>query len=204
MSDALSLPPHPNLEQYRILAKELQRACKSGTEEAIRQWAERWAGRVAGLQGRPAAEFRTHAQRVERQWRKMRESNGSMAGCSLAGAQFFVAHCHGFASWPKFAKHLEALARAGSPVSVFETAVDALVDGDAAALRKLLNGNPGLARERSMREHRSTLLHYVSANGVEDFRQKTPGNIVAIATLLLDAGAEVNAESAAYGGHRPR
>lgn len=52
-----------------------------------------------------------------------------------------------------------------------------------------------------MREHRSTLLHYVSANGVEDFRQKTPGNIVEIATLLLDAGAEVNAESEAYGGH---
>jgi hypothetical protein len=26
----------------------------------------------------------------------------------------------------------------------------------------------------STRAHRSTLLHYISANGVEDFRQKTP------------------------------
>src|SRR5262249_30313029 len=42
--------------------------------------------------------------------------------------------------------------------------------------------------------------HYVSANGVEDFRQKTPQNIVEIAELLLDAGADVNAESEAYGG----
>jgi hypothetical protein len=25
--------------------------------------------------------------------------------CLLADAQFFVARCHGFASWPKFAKH---------------------------------------------------------------------------------------------------
>ena len=51
-----------------------------------------------------------------------------------------------------------------------------------------------------MREHRSTLLHYVSANGVEDFRQKTPANIVEITRLLLKAGADVNAESESYGG----
>ncbi len=201
MSDSLPLPPHPNLEQYRKLAKDLQRACKSETGEAIRQWAERWAERVAHLQGRPAAEFRTHAQRVQWQWRKMRESNDSIARCSLAGAQFFLARWHGFASWPKFAKHLEALEHAGSPVTVFETAADAVVSGDIPTLRKLLHENPSLVRERSTREHRSTLLHYVSANGVEDFRQKTPKNILEIATLLLDAGAEVNAESDAYGGH---
>ncbi|HWZ96743.1 MAG TPA: ankyrin repeat domain-containing protein [Candidatus Dormibacteraeota bacterium] len=201
MSDALPLPPHPNLEQYRKLAKDLQRACKSETGEAIRQWAERWAERVAELHGRPAAEFQAHAQRVQSQWRKMRDSNGSAARCSLAGAQFFLARCHGFVSWPKFAKHLEALERAGSPASTFETAADAIISGDVPALQKLLNENPGLVQERSMREHRSTLLQYVSANGVEDFRQKTPKNIVEIATLLLNAGAEVNAESDAYGGH---
>ena len=38
------------------------------------------------------------------------------------------------------------------------------------------------------------------ANGVEDFCQKTPKNILDIAKLLLNAGAEVNAESDAYGG----
>lgn len=201
MSDALPLPPHPSLEQYRKLAKDLQRACKSGTDDAIREWADRWAKRVAELQGLAAAEFRTHAQRVRWQWRKMRESDESMARYSLTGAQFFLARWHGFASWPKFAKHLEALERAGSPVSTFEAAVDAIVAGDLLALRKLLHDNPGLAEERSTREHRSTLLHYVSANGVEDYRQKTPKNIVEIATVLLDAGAEINAESDAYGGH---
>jgi ankyrin repeat protein len=35
---------------------------------------------------------------------------------------------------------------------------------------------------------------------VENFRQKTPQNIVEITSLLLDAGAEVDAESNAYGG----
>ena len=53
---------------------------------------------------------------------------------------------------------------------------------------------------RSGREHRATLLHYVSANGVENYRQKTPANIVDIAHRLLDAGAEVDAEADVYGG----
>ena len=150
MSDALSLPPRPNLEQYKKQAKELQRA----------------------------------------------------EHCTLAEAQFALARRHGFANWPKFAAHVEELARAHSPVSQFEAAVDAIVDGDLAMLAKLLHANPGLVRERCTRSHRSTLLHYVSANGVEDFRQKTPANIVDIARLLLDAGADVNAESDAYRGRQ--
>ena len=201
MSDALPLPPRPNLEQYRKLAKDLLRACKKGTDEAIGQWTERWAGRVAELQGRPAADFQAPARRVLRQWRTPQEPQGSTTGCTLAGAQFLLAQLHGFANWPKFARHLEGIERAGSTVSLFEAAIDAIVSGDLSALRKLLAANPDLARERSMREHRSTLLHYVSANGVEDFRQKTPNNIVEIAELLLDGGADVNAESEAYGGH---
>ena len=77
--------------------------------------------------------------------------------------------------------------------------MDDIISGDLARVRKLLSEAPDLARARSTREHHSTLLHYVSANGVEDFRQKTPPNIVEIAKLLLDAGADVNAESDAYG-----
>lgn len=182
MSDALPLPPHPNLEQYKKLAKDLQRACKLG-DEAVRDWAARWDG-----------------ERVARQWQKIRRSHERMARCTLAGAQFFVARCHGFTSWPKFAQHVEALRRANSPVSKFERAADAIVNGDLTTLEKLLTENPELVRARSAREHRSTLLHYISANGIEDFRQKTPGNIVDIARLLLDAGANVHAESDAYGG----
>jgi ankyrin repeat protein len=87
-----------------------------------------------------------------------------------------------------------------SPVSKFEEAVDAVVSGDLPGLRTLLSEVADLVRARSTREHHSTLLHYVSANGVEDFRQKTPQNIVEIAKLLLEAGADVNAESDAYRG----
>jgi hypothetical protein len=52
----------------------------------------------------------------------------------------------------------------------FEAAVDAIVVGAAAALRKLLHEDPGLVRAPSTREPRSTLLDSVAANGVEDFR----------------------------------
>ncbi len=205
MSDAFPLAARPNLEQYKKLAKDLQQACQSGGSGAVRAWAARWAETIARLQGleiTPGVRRRIdfEAERMERRWHKLQETNQNAARSTLAAARFFVARGHGFASWPKFARHLEALGRAHSPVSQFEAAVDAIVGGDRAALEKLLSENPGLARARSTREHRSTLLHYVSANGVEDFRQKTPKNIVAIAKLLLAAGADVNAESDAYGG----
>src|SRR5258708_22463825 len=119
----------------------------------------------------------------------------------LAGAQFFVARAHGCASLPKFVRHVEELQHAGSADAQFEEAADAIVSGDIDPLRLLLDERAELIRQRSSRDHRSTLLHYVSANGIEDFRQRTPPNIVEITRMLLDAGADVNAESEAYGGH---
>lgn len=87
----------------------------------------------------------------------------------------------------------------GTLTDQFERAADAVINGDAATLPAMLRQNPELVRARSPRAHRSTLLHYVSANGVEDDRQKTPKNAVEMATILLDAGAEVDATADAYG-----
>src|SRR5428012_13463 len=42
-------------------------------------------------------------------------------------------------------------------------------------------------------------LHYCGANGVEGYRQKTPKNIVEIARMLLEAGADVDAGADVYG-----
>jgi ankyrin repeat protein len=47
---------------------------------------------------------------------------------------------------------------------------------------------------RSPREHRATLLHYAGSNGVEQYRQKCPKNIVRITKILLDAGSEIDAD----------
>jgi ankyrin repeat protein len=186
MSDAIPIPPHPDLARYNQLAKTLQRACKAGA--AIGNWASTWLGAAPEV------------ERIEKRWRQFRNSNARAASCTLAAAQLFLAREHGFKSWRRFATHVQALNRPDSPVSHFEAAADAVVNGDIETLRNLLRAHPGLVRRRSTRLHRSTLLHYVSANGIEDFRQKTPPNIVEIANLLLDAGAEVDAESGDYGG----
>jgi len=198
MSDALALPPRPNVEQYRKLAKDFQQACRTGDPGKVREWAAKWVETLARLRSQPGIDG--DVERILRTWRGLQKSNQHVERCTLAGALLLIARCHGFLSWPRFTEHLEAIARGNSPTSQFETAVDAIVGGDIATLRKLLLENPELAHTRSTRDHRSTLLHYVSANGVEDFRQKTPKNIVEIAKLLLLAGADVNAGSEAYGG----
>ncbi len=205
MSDALPIPPRTHLDQYEKSAKDLQSACKSGLPQAFRDWAARLAQTTARLPGlKLTAEVRRQivadSERLERPWLKLSKTDQRVARCTLAGARLFLAHAHGFASWPGFKRHVQALAHPHSPVSRFEAAVDAIVDGDSTALRRMLRKRPELVRARSTRDHRSTLLHYVSANGVEDFRQRTPKNIVEIARLLLNAGADVNAESDAYGG----
>ena len=83
---------------------------------------------------------------------------------------------------------------------LFERTADAVVAGDVDTLRRLLDDTPDLARARSPRPHRATLLIYCGANGVEDERQRTPPNAPAIAQLLLERGADPNASCRLYGG----
>jgi ankyrin repeat protein len=119
---------------------------------------------------------------------------------SSADVKSIVASNHDFENWDQFAAFAEARRRAGSPVAQFEDAVDAIVRGDVDTLKRLLEQRPDLIRARSMRMHHSTLLHYVGANGVEGFRQRTPKNAAQVLEVLLDAGAEVEAKADMYGG----
>ena len=87
-----------------------------------------------------------------------------------------------------------------TPAFQFESAVDAVVSGDTTRLKALLAENPSLIRARSTRAHHAMLLHYIGTNGVEEERQKYPPNAVEVLRILLDAGAEVDAEADMYGG----
>lgn len=210
MLDALPLPHRPNLEQYKKQAKELLKACKSADPHAVPAWVTQWIELQVKMDPALASARRAYtpgeiAHRIRHGIERVMKHLGvtdaaSRGACTLTRAQFALAREFGFASWPQFASHVEGLARADSPVAGFEAAVDAIVSGDLATLEKLLNEDPTLAHARSTREHGATLLHYVSANGVENYRQKTPPNIVQIAARLLRAGADVNAEANAYGG----
>ena len=202
--DALPLPLRPNLERYKRIAKDLVKACKSVDPDAIGDWAEVW---VKMLVQRSGIKLGRKESRAIPRWteqveafaqRKLSNQNGS--NCRLADAQFVIARAHGFESWNKFTKHLDELSQKSSLVAKFEVAADAICNGDVKTLKRLLREEPQLIHSRSTREHKATLLHYVSANGVEGYRQKTPKNIVEIAKVLLNAGADVNAEADVYGG----
>ena len=198
--DALPLPPRPSLDHYKKRAKVLVKACHSSDPAAIRAWVANWIDslvRLSDLTITPQLPVRI--DRWTDQLEEFARQKLSQT-CTLSAAQFIIARAQGFESWPNLANHLAAIARANSPVNHFELAADAIVSGDTATLQRLLRENPDLIRAHSTRRHQATLLHYVSANGVEGYRQKTPKSIVQIADLLLQAGADVNASADVYGG----
>ena len=201
--DTLPLPPRPSLAQYRKRAKDLVKAATSTEPDAVRAWATDWLETLDRLRGGTSspfvqASFDRAVAEIEQQVRD--RSTKPDAAFTLGDAQFLIARAHGFDSWPYFAYHVEQLSRENGVADPFESGADAVVTGDLSSLESLLRGNPDLVRARSARRHRVTLLHYVAANGVEDFRQLTPPNAVAIAKALLEAGAEVDALANTYGG----
>jgi ankyrin repeat protein len=199
--DALPLPRRPNLERYKKLAKDLVKACKSDDENAIVDWAEKWISVLAKQCG---VEFIRPLPVIVSRWTNQvvgfvqREIRNGR--CRLADAQFIIARSHGFDTWARFSRHLNGVKDKGSAIAHYEKAADAIIKGDIKTLKRLLRVDPRLVQARSTRQHGATLLHYVSANGVEGYRQKTPANIVEIAELLLKSGAEVDAEADVYGG----
>jgi hypothetical protein len=172
-----SLSPRINLEQSRKQAKDLVKAFKAGEARALDRI--RWNHpRFRGL---------TDAKIQERKF-------------ALADAQLVIARLHYFDSWPKLLAHIDALQRRDPGVMRFEAAADAIISGHVAELRALLQKHPELAHERSVRAHHAPVLHYIAANGVEDYRQISPPNAVDVAKVLLEAGAEVDAATEVYGG----
>lgn len=84
--------------------------------------------------------------------------------------------------------------------NTFNRAVQAVITGNKEELMQLFRQHPYLVKERSSAPHKATLLHYIAANGVEDEYQMSPKNAAEIATVLLEAGAEVDATAEMYGG----
>src|SRR5688500_4939412 len=197
--DVLPLPPRPDLSQYQKRAKELVVAAGSADPGAMHKWATEWLETLARLLGVSITPFVQHSfdRAVGAIEDRVRESPKPFA---LADARLLIARAHGFESWAPFAAAVETPADADPVRREFESAADAVVNGDLATLESLVRGNPDLVRTRSARVHGATLLHYVAANGVEDFRQKTPPNALAIARFLLEAAAEVDGRANTYGG----
>ncbi|MEP6766816.1 MAG: hypothetical protein ABJB66_21045, partial [Gemmatimonadaceae bacterium] len=202
--DVLPLPSRPSLEQYKKRAKSLATAARSDDSNAIREWATEWIHAIAKSQNVEISAFVQNSidravADIEKRIASVREQVEKEAHAfALADAQFLIARAHGFENWALFTQHIEDVTSADRGGNEFEQAADAVVSGDIGTLQRLIASNPSLLHERSKRKHHATLLHYIAANGVEDFRQKTPKNAVEIARLLLKRGAKVDAIADTY------
>jgi ankyrin repeat protein len=191
--DLKPLPFRSSLKEYQKRAEELLEAWRTGDSSAIQLIRTKHP--------------RFLDDRIPWLPKKLTDSEVRSAALELADAQLTIARWYDFRDWPALAEFAEAVTQGNSPVCQFESAVDTVINGDAATLSSLLRANPELVRARSTRVthfdppvHRATLLHYVAANGVEGYRQKTPKNAVEAAKMLLQAGAEVDALADMYGG----
>lgn len=187
------LPLLSPLEHYEKQAAELLAAIRAGDASAIETF------------------HHNHPRFLDSKitWlpKNLADSEIQGADLDIADAQLGLARAYSFLDWAALTRHVREVTEAGSPVFRFESAAEAVVTGDLGELEAWLQRDSGLIRARSERithydppVHRATLLHYIGANGVEGYRQKTPKNAVEIATTLLKAGAEADALADMYGG----
>jgi ankyrin repeat protein len=165
-----------HLDHYQSQADELLKAKQLGDNQLIQQ-----------------------IQKHQLTFRNWPEDGFHETGFSLVDAQQIIAHVYGFENWKELANYVDQVTQAQSAVWQFESAIEAMIIGDSTTLRSLLQDNPELVHMRSMRVHHAMLLHYIGANGVENYRQKSPANAVAITELVLKSGAEVDALADTYG-----
>ena len=125
---------------------------------------------------------------------------------ALADAQLVIAREYGFPNWATL-KHRVEQARQIEQIERhpgFDAALAALDDGDVDHLRQLLAADPSLVHARTNLDppygyfSGATLLHHVAGNPYRD--RRLPPNVVDIARVLLDAGADVHARTLGRNG----
>lgn len=168
------LPLRSPLAEYELQAQALFQALNAGNEEG--RWMFKWEHpryRGKGVEAVIPSEL------------------------SLDDARLIIARKYAFNTWDDLAGFASAIDR-DAELARFENAVDLVVDGKLDELAKLLAAFPNLVHVRSTRRHHASLLHYIGANGVENYRQRTPKNAVEVTKLLLDRGAEVDSLADMY------
>ena len=172
----IPLPANPSLEHLKHQAKDLLKAHRAqdpGALQRIREFHPRHANQpdavIAG------------------------------ANFALSDAQLAIAREHGFSSWPRLKAHVAKPSDLSRPHHerikdpAFRRAVDLLDAGDEDGLRAHLSAHPGLATEHVIFEggnyfRNPGLLEFVAENPVR--HDRLPPNIVRIAQIILDAGAQ--------------
>src|SRR5439155_3431772 len=131
------LPFRSTLEHYEKQAAELLDGHRSGDSPAIRIL------------------HQNHPRFLDSKipWlpKNLTDSEIQSAALEMADAQLAIARCYNFRDWPALAEYVGTVTRDDSPVFRFESAVEAVTEGDLATLKSLLRAHPELVRARSTR-----------------------------------------------------
>ncbi len=174
------LPSNPNLDHLKYQARDLLREHAARSEQA--------------------------AQRIREfhpRFMKSTDAEIFQAKLRLADAQLATAREYGFLSWARLKRHIEKPSLADQlnlphheriEDAAFRRAVDLLDAGDAQGLRAHLKRYPNLVHQRVVFEggnyfRNPTLLEFVAENPIR--RGSVPKNVVEIAEVIVDAGAEL-------------
>ena len=186
------------VDTWKKFTDEIAR--RTGLAEKTAVWKSAEDALVAGDDATLARLLRTHEKMFQTEQPRSSWFGGLTPDYKGGDARTIIARNHFFESWEQFAEFAGKVKDSSSPVARFERAVDAVVSGDTSSLERTLREHSDLLRARSTRTHHSMLLHYVGANGVEGWRQRTPKNAVKILEILLAAGTEIDAMADMYGG----
>jgi hypothetical protein len=182
------LPPRSSLDHLKHQAKDLMKAHAArslAAAQLIREFHPRFSG--ASDEAIFAAEFK------------------------LSSAQLAIARESGFQSWMRLKAHIEKPTLANRldlphqeriEDPVFRHAVRLIDAGDEAGLRAHLKQHPKLARQHVVFEggnyfRNPSLLEFIAENPIRHNRM--PENIVAVAEVILDAGADRSAADETLG-----
>ncbi len=177
-----NLPANPDLDHLKLQAKTLLKAVRAGDPGAVQR----------------VREFHPH-------FREHPSIAVNTAEFSLSDAQLAIAREYAFASWPKLKAYLD---KGGAPDDrplveriedpSFRRAVEFLDSGDESGLRNLLKSYPEVVRQKVFYSAngyfgKPTLLEFTAENPHRN--GKLPPNIVAIAEVILAAGADKHSAS---------
>src|SRR4051812_27351985 len=129
------LPYRAKLPDYQQQAATLLNAWRTGDESAVRFF---W-------------QHLPRFRRTDVSWlpKQLSEADVRKEPIDEQDARAALARWYDFRDWPALEQWVDAVGAENSAVSRFESAVEAVVDGDAATLQHILAAHPDLVAARS-------------------------------------------------------